>query len=82
MNMKHGAPSDPAHHAGDFGNMKVGPDGTGTIKLTTDSLTLSPGPNSVVGRALIVHEKADDMMTQPTGNAGARQGCAVISLAP
>ena len=75
----HGAPTSAHHHAGDFGNIHVGADGTGTLTLTSSDLSVAPGPNSVVGHGLIVHEKADDMMTQPTGNAGGRQGCAVIS---
>ena len=41
-------------------------------------LTVAPGDNSVVGRAIVVHGKADDMVTQPTGNAGPRIGCGVI----
>lgn len=75
---KHGAPDGVEHHAGDFGNMEVGANGTGIIDLTTSSLTVSPGPRSVVGRAIIVHEKVDDF-SQPVGNAGARVGCGVIN---
>src|SRR6266511_1244385 len=36
------------------------------------------GPNSVVGRSVVFHEKEDDLKTQPTGNAGGRLGCGVI----
>ena len=42
-------------------------------------LTVAPGPNSVKGKAVVFHEKADDMKTQPTGNAGARFGCGVVN---
>ncbi|MGZ6142055.1 MAG: superoxide dismutase family protein, partial [Myxococcales bacterium] len=37
--------------------------------------------NGVVGRAIVVHERADDLKTDPAGNSGARIGCGVI-LAP
>jgi Cu-Zn family superoxide dismutase len=46
--------------------------------MVTDLLTVRPGPNSVVGKSVIFHEKADDMSTQPTGNAGGRLGCGVV----
>ncbi|HHL72470.1 MAG TPA: superoxide dismutase family protein, partial [Bacteroidetes bacterium] len=39
------------------------------------------GPNSIIGRGVIVHEKADDMTSQPTGAAGARLACGVIGIA-
>ena len=48
------------------------------FELTVDLLTVKPGPNSVVGKAVIFHEKADDLTTQPTGNAGGRFGCGVM----
>lgn len=66
-------------HAGDFGNIDVGPDGTGSLKLTLPGLSLSGGTYSVGGRAIILHEKTDDF-GQPTGNAGGRIGCGTIVL--
>ena len=38
------------------------------------------GPSSIIGRGLIVHEKADDLKTQPTGNAGGRVAGGVIGV--
>lgn len=32
----------------------------------------------IIGRAVIIHEKADDFTTQPSGNAGAKIGCGEI----
>ena len=66
-------------HAGDFGNIEVGPDGTGTLKLVIPGLTLTGEKYNVEGKAVILHEKVDDF-GQPTGNAGARIGCGVIML--
>lgn len=74
----HGARDAAKHHAGDLGNIQINADGTGTLELTSHSLTVVPGPSSVVGRAVILHEKADDLVTQPTGNAGGRIACGVI----
>ena len=74
----HGAPDSAAHHAGDFGNMDVGPDGAGKLEIATKDLTVGPGSRSVAGRAIIVHEKPDDF-SQPVGNAGGRIGCGVIN---
>jgi len=47
------------------------------VQYTTQGIALS-GPNSIIGRAVIVHRDADDYQTQPTGNAGPRLACAVI----
>ena len=76
--MPHSGPMDSKRHAGDLGNIEIKADGTGDLDLTSDMLTVKPGPNSVVGRAVVFHEKADDLKTQPTGNAGGRFGCGVI----
>jgi Cu-Zn family superoxide dismutase len=79
-NGEHGAPDKPTHHAGDFGNLTVGADGNGKLELTTDQISVKPGATSVVGRALVVHDKVDDVTSQPSGNSGDRIGCGVISL--
>lgn len=78
---KHGSPGAPEHHAGDLGNIIVGEDGTGTLMFHTSDLTVSGEPGGVLGRAIIVHEKPDDFITDPTGNAGGRIGCGVITSA-
>ncbi len=77
-NHKHGAPDAAEHHAGDFGNLTAGKDGKATKTFTMKGVTVTDGPSSVVGRALIVHDKQDDLKTQPSGNAGARVACGVI----
>ena len=74
----HGGPGQPESHAGDLGNITIGEDGSGTLDLTSSAVTVDPGPNSVVGRAVILHEKADDLESQPTGAAGGRLACGVI----
>ena len=76
--MPHSGPMDMKRHAGDLGNIEIGANGTGDLDITSDMLTVKPGPNSVVGRAVVFHEKLDDLTTQPTGNAGGRFGCGVI----
>lgn len=74
----HGAPTAAERHAGDFGNITIGEDGSGTLLFTSADLTIAEGPSSVVGRAVVLHEKTDDLATQPTGNAGARIACGVV----
>lgn len=66
-------------HAGDLGNIEIGPDGKGSLALTIPGLTLSGGPASVGGRSVILHAKEDDF-GQPVGNAGPRIGGGVIVL--
>ena len=78
--VKHGfLPKDgfQAAHAGDFGNIEVGPDGIGSIKLVVSGLTVSGGKYNVENRSVIFHEKEDNF-GQPTGNAGGRIGCGII----
>ncbi len=73
----HGAPSAAEKHAGDMGNIIA--DSKGKAKLTLELTDASlGGPEGLVGKAVIIHEKADDMKTAPTGNAGGRWACGVI----
>ncbi len=82
-NKQHGFQNPGGHHAGDTPtNLSVGEDhhGSATWKLT--GVTLQPGAaNSLLsngGTSLMVHEKADDMKTDPSGNSGNRIACGVI----
>ena len=74
----HGSPHAAVHHAGDLGNMLVGDDGVGHHAIFMPELTVDAGDHSVVGRGIIVHADADDLVSQPTGAAGGRIGCGVI----
>jgi Cu-Zn family superoxide dismutase len=76
----HAAPDAAKRHEGDLGNIKAGADGTAKLDYTDNRLDFD-GDDSVVGRGVIVHEKADDLKTQPTGNAGGRLACGVIGVA-
>ena len=76
----HGARDAAARHAGDLGNLKADPYGLARVDFVDSTLSLS-GADSIIGKAVIIHEKADDFATQPTGNAGARQACGVIEAA-
>ena len=75
---EHACPPTEPRHAGDLGNIEV-KNGTGIVETTTTLLSIS-GPNSVVGKAIILHAKADDCKTQPTGDAGDRLACGVVTL--
>ncbi len=70
--------SDKAH-SGDMGNIDVGSDGKGSLTFTTDRWSVGGDANKdVIGKALVVHAKPDDLNTQPSGDAGDRIGCGVV----
>lgn len=75
----HGGPEDEERHAGDLGNIEIGDNGAGHLELTSDMITLGVGENSVIGKGVILHEKADDLVSQPTGAAGSRLACGVVA---
>jgi Cu-Zn family superoxide dismutase len=76
----HGGPDSEKRHVGDFGNIKADASGKATYKRVDKLITLN-GDHSIIGRSIIVHAKADDLKTQPSGDAGARVGCGVIGIA-
>jgi superoxide dismutase, Cu-Zn family len=81
-NKKHGAKNPEGHHAGDLNNFEVGADGTAKVDMLTKDVTLGEGVNSLFhpdGTSLVIHASPDDYMTDPSGNAGARIACGVIS---
>jgi superoxide dismutase, Cu-Zn family len=75
----HGHYQAPEHHAGDLPSLKAGKNGRARIDVELSGLTVAPGASSVIGRGIIVHADPDDYKTQPTGNAGARIACGVIT---
>ena len=84
---KHGFQNPDGHHNGDLPeNITVSDAGTVKKSLKAADVTLVTGvANSVFangGTSLMIHEKADDMMTDPSGNAGGRIACGVIVLPP
>jgi Cu-Zn family superoxide dismutase len=76
-NAPHGGPDSAQHHAGDFGNIEIAADGTGTSDVTSAMLAVE-GANGVLGHAVILHQEEDDLTSQPSGNAGARVACGVV----
>ena len=80
MNMPHGSPDVDKRHAGDLGNIEADKTGLARYERVDKLLTLE-GPQSIIGRAVVVHADPDDFTTQPTGAAGARLACGVIGIA-
>ena len=77
----HGKWGEGEFHLGDIGNMTVNDRGMGKIELTTNLWEMNTGSDiDVVGKAIIAHAGADDFVSQPSGNAGARIGCGVIKM--
>ncbi|HLL90074.1 MAG TPA: superoxide dismutase family protein [Tepidisphaeraceae bacterium] len=75
----HGAGGDKHAHAGDMGNLKADGAGKAHLELTLPNVTLGSGqPNDLLGKAVIVHGKADDLRSQPAGDAGPRIAGGVI----
>ncbi|MEO5754528.1 MAG: superoxide dismutase family protein [Chthoniobacterales bacterium] len=79
-NNPHAGHDDAKRHGGDLGNIEADSTGKAHLELTDRMLSMS-GETSIIGRSVIVHEKADDMKTQPTGDAGGRVACGVIGIA-
>jgi len=77
--MPHGGPTADKHHAGDLGNIEADKTGHARMEITDNMLSME-GPNSIIGRSVIVHAQADDYKTQPTGGSGARVACGVIGI--
>lgn len=78
---KHGFDNPDGHHAGDMTNFTVDAGGKAEVKLEDKDVTLKDGPHSLLshGAAIVVHAKADDYKTDPSGNSGDRVACGVIA---
>lgn len=82
--MEHGTMSPSGPHAGDMMNIDVNSDGTGSMTVVNERVSINgehglPALFDDDNTALIIHAKADDYISQPSGAAGPRIGCAVLS---
>ena len=84
LGKQHGSLSEGGSHLGDLPNLEIDADGTGQVSVPIDG-----SPDQVAqwlfdddGSAIVIHADADDYQTDPTGNAGAREACAVIVKNP
>jgi Cu-Zn family superoxide dismutase len=79
---QHGLDNPAGHHAGDMRNFTVSSDGTAKTTVSAPDASLASGKYSIFndgGAALVIHAKADDMKSDPAGNAGDRVACGVIT---
>ncbi len=78
----HGLDNPEGPHNGDMPNFTVKANGTAKVTVSNPRVTMGDGANSVFangGTALVIHAKPDDMKTDPSGNAGDRVACGVIT---
>jgi Cu-Zn family superoxide dismutase len=78
---EHGTANPRGPHAGDLPNVTVETGGRGHLEATATRVSLEKGPTSLLdadGSAIVVHERPDDMRTDPAGDSGARIACGVI----
>jgi superoxide dismutase, Cu-Zn family len=79
---KHGLENPEGHHAGDMKNFTVGANGKAKLRTADKDVTLGDDNHSLFsngGTALVIHAKADDMKSDPAGNAGDRIACGIIT---
>ncbi|HDZ07728.1 superoxide dismutase family protein [Pseudohongiella sp.] len=77
--MPHGAPESEQRHDGDLGNLIANDAGVAQSNMVDSELSFS-GPDSILGRAVVIHAGADDLESQPSGAAGPRVACGVIGV--
>ncbi len=81
---QHGFDNPQGHHAGDMMNFTVKDNGTAKATAKDAEVVLGTGaePNSLLangGSSLMIHAKADDYKTDPSGNSGDRIACGTIT---
>ena len=79
-NRKHGLNNPEGPHAGDMPNVTVSSSGVVNETLVLAHASLAELADAD-GSALVIHATADDYMTDPSGNSGARIACAVLAPA-
>lgn len=85
MSKMHGLHNPGGPHAGDMMNFEADKNGKAKVTLSDERVDLGSGPSSLYsggGTAIVIHEKADDYTTDPSGNSGARIACGLIMKRP
>jgi Cu-Zn family superoxide dismutase len=85
MSMEHGLNNPKGPHAGDNPNIEIPASGIGKVSFTTNRVSLTPGTSSLFdsdGSSLVIHAAADDQVSNPAGNSGARIACGVVRALP
>ena len=80
-NKPHAGPDDTERHVGDMGNVEADSSGKAKLEYLDHQISLTNDQQSVIGRSVVVHAKADDLKSQPAGDSGARIACGVIGRA-
>jgi Cu-Zn family superoxide dismutase len=80
-NKPHAGPDAAERHDGDMGNIDADASGKAKLDYVDHHISLTNDQRSAIGRSVIVHEKADDLKSQPSGDAGGRIACGVIGIA-
>ena len=79
-NAQHGEWGSADFHSGDIGNVELDGDGKGSKTLETDRWTIGgDSTTNILNRSIIIHSGVDDYKSQPSGDAGNRIGCGVIT---
>ncbi len=78
---QHAGLDQDERHAGDLGNLMADTDGKCHVEISVKILTIAGSRNPILGRSLVIHGKEDDLVTQPSGNAGPRIAVGVIGVA-
>jgi superoxide dismutase, Cu-Zn family len=74
---KHGGPDSEERHVGDLGNITADASGVATIDMKDKQIALG-GRHGIIGRSVIIHAKADDLKSDPAGDAGPRIAGGVV----
>ena len=77
---RHGGPESEHRHAGDLGNLSADAQGVAIVDRVAPLIQID-GPDSIIGRSVIVHADPDDLTSQPSGASGVRLACGVIGWA-
>lgn len=85
LGAQHGFLNEDGPMAGDLPNIFASASGDVEVEILSPTVTLSPDTEDQIldadGTSIVIFEKADDHLTEPEGNAGARIACGIVGPA-